>query len=304
MDGPVVPSDSRAIRVLPIAFFFPVWENAGPGSGLELERKRGIVMTPSSLPLDVAAASFPGGEHRRLDRNNQDSFAVRFRDDLLVAAVADGCSSAPFSEAGAILGVRLFADLLIDDRSRRPFDSPDENLERVRRELLRRLRLLAGDDGEGVDRIASEALLFTLVGLLATPERLLLFALGDGEIVANGLRSSLRFPGEAPPYLGHELLGAAGAAPPVPFRIVADLPREDLRWAAIGSDGLADLLAAAGRSCGAGREPVPSLEELAGDERLFRNPRFLERKLRLAGQAGFLPDDTTLVVVRTRAPEE
>ena len=60
----------------------------------------------------MAAGSAIGREHRRLGRNNQDAWACAVGPGLLVAAVADGCSSGAHTEVGARLAVHWMAAAL------------------------------------------------------------------------------------------------------------------------------------------------------------------------------------------------
>lgn len=261
----------------------------------------------SGVGFELAGGSIPGADHLRAARNRQDAFAWAKTPQGLVAVVADGCGSGAHSELGALLATRLLvtglAGLLglgLD---------PETLLETARRDLLARLRLLAGalalepdrvhaaSPPAGLSRTVREHLLFTLVGAFVCQGELVSFALGDGLLVLNGDPRTLGpFPGNQPPYLGYALL--RGPADPevdraLAFRIHHRVPIDEVRSLLLGTDGVADLMA---------RDPEP-LARFWTQDRYFKNPDLVRRELtlaqrRLGGRA--LADDTTLVVLRRR----
>ena len=295
-------------------------------------------MNPATVPnprFQFTAASVAGRDHLRVGRNNQDAWAVFHGRRALVAVVADGCGSAPHSEAGARLGARLLASALarrlegganpIEAPSEAPGEAPIEApieslLEEARREVLSQLRAVAlglcpssAPDARLLLGQVRDHLLFTLVGAVVGPAETVAFALGDGLLEVDGRPLALGpFPGNEPPYLGYALLpevlhGVPEAA--LRLQIVARLPTTSLRTLALGTDGACDLAAA-------GAPPAALLD----DGLLFRNPDALRRRLfllarespgavrpaPLASPASPAPratlaslhDDTTLVLIR------
>ena len=105
-----------------------------------------------------------------------------------------------------------------------------------------------------------------------------IFTCGDGLVSVNGDPQAIG-PEEAPPYLGYALLGGEGV-----FTVRRRLPASGLDSLALGTDGALDLL--------------PRLDELSRDERVFRNPDGLRRRLVLLGRQGLFADDATLVLLR------
>jgi hypothetical protein len=250
------------------------------------------------LSFQVAAGTVTGRDHVVSGRPNQDAYAVWRGPDAVVAVVADGCGSQRGSETGARVGAHLLADALRRHRRRIHGEEAAVALEDVRRDVLDHLRRLASAMGERLEPTVAEFFLFTLVGALVTDEHALVFALGDGVVAVNGDVRVLSFPRNEPPYLGYGLLGAGPA-----FAMLAQRPTAEVESILIGTDGLAALL-------DGGALP---LSDLWSDDRFFRNPAALTRRLTLVNRpqtridwerrrveraGGLLSDDTSVVVLR------
>ena len=259
-----------------------------------------------ALPFQIAGGSIPGQAHVAAGRNNQDAFAWEANAAGMAAVVCDGCGTAPHSEVGARLGARLVARsaarLLALDLD------PADLLERVRRDVLWRLRLLAtgmSADASSFARTVVDHFLFTVVGALATRRWVTTFSLGDGLVVLDGERLRLGpFPGNEPPYLGYALLDAGGREHP--FELHRPVPVEGARWLLLATDGAVDLEALADRAVHGREERVGPLGQFWTDDRFFRNADMVRRRLAVVSRGargGLLPDDTTIVVLRRRGRE-
>jgi hypothetical protein len=266
----------------------------------------------SSLPFDIAAASVTGREHSRAGRNNQDAFCVEACAQGVVAVVADGCGSGAHSELGAQAGARQVVASAL--RLLREGERVEGNgfLPLLRERSLAFLRELAQSLGKGC---LQDCLLFTVVGAVVTPEHTLVFSAGDGLWALNGqVRALGPFPGNAPPYLAYGLIPDSL----VPFVPQALVPTAEVRSLLLGTDGVGDLARLAEALVPEREEPVGALSQYWSEERYFRNPDALRRRLsllsresvrvdpvshRLVRTPGLLPDDTTLVVLRRRLGE-
>ena len=261
------------------------------------------------LPFDVAAATVMGREHARAGRNNQDAFWARASEHGLAAVVADGCGSGAQSELGAQLGARRVVEGALSLLGLGvPVDSP-EFLQRLGADVLCFLQAISGELGE---RAIGEALLFTVVGAVVTPEHTLVFSAGDGVWALNGDVQRLGpFPGNAPPYLAYGLLKPGV----VSLKANTLRPTAEVDSLLLGTDGAADLADLAGARVPEREEPVGPLSQFWSDARYFQNPDALRRRLsllnresvradfsaqRLVRVPGLLSDDTTLVVLRRR----
>jgi len=233
----------------------------------------------------VSAGTVPGREHTRLSRNNQDGLAIRAHNNRLVAVITDGCSSGTFSEVGARLGAAWLADAALHT------DSPAAALDT----LLTRLDTLAPTGDARVPFVA-DYLLFTALVAIVTPDRALIYGLGDGLCAIRtptgaALSALDAGPDNAPPYLGYRLLDPTalarfdGELSPV---VHSDGPA-DFDALLIGSDGLSDL-------------PPEALLDLLTAPAHGRNASLLQKRLNALGpRKGQLPDDTTAVLLRSRS---
>ncbi len=168
------------------------------------------------------------------------------------------------------------------------------------------------------DRFAEECLLFTIVGVLITERETTIFARGDGIAVVNGEPYRFGpFPGNAPPYLAHELSIPETRSDRQTFTLHR-FPTETITSVLIGTDGVINLKQKANVPMPGSTELVGPISQFWTDDRYFRNPDMVRRKLtllhrtvlrpdwdaqRLDVSRGLLPDDTTLVAIRRRKEE-
>lgn len=263
------------------------------------------------ISFDIAAASVAGREHVRTGRNNQDALYVRASEHGVVAVVTDGCGSSGHSEVGSWLGARRVVEVALEALARGARPEEPSFLERVRSEVLRYVEEVSGRLGP---EALAEAMLFTVVGALITPEHTLIFSAGDGLWALNGKVHTLGpFPGNAPPYLTYGLLRPGMA----PLERQALVPTPEVESLVLGTDGAQELLELEDTPMPESGEPVGPFSQLWEEDRFFRQADALRRWLtlltrehvradfearRLVRTPGLLGDDTTLLVLRrTRA---
>ena len=261
-----------------------------------------------------ASGSVQGREHWLARRNNQDASCVLAGPDALVAVVADGCGSAPHSEVGARLASALLARTLARRAAAARPACRDESaalLGDALDEVLATLEVVAG--GRGTDALpwVRDHLLATALGVVVTAERALVFRVGDGVVGVNDAFATHAAPGNTPPYLAYRLLppeccrlDAAALAPAIEW----EGPAESLASVVLATDGAAELRV--GES-----DPHATLRAWLGDDRLYRHPVALGRRLvqlardeqaidwderQLRRRPGVLRDDTSLVLLRRR----
>ncbi len=260
---------------------------------------------PGLPAFEIAGGSIPGQAHVAAGRNNQDAYAWEASPHAIVAVVCDGCGSAPHSEVGAAIGARLVVRSALRHLPRSL--DPADLLERVRLDVLRRLRLLAlvmSRDATTFARTVLEHFLFTIVGAVVTNRLATTFSLGDGLVVRDGERWQLGpFPGNEPPYLAYALLARSGEHR---FEVHRPVPVAEVRSLLLATDGAIELEHLADRAVLGRNERVGPLEQFSSDDRFFRNPDMVRRRLVVVSRGahgGRLPDDTTLVVLRRRPGE-
>ena len=236
-------------------------------------------------PYQLAGGSVAGRSHAISGRNNQDGFCWIQSERGAVAVVCDGCGSRPHSEIGAKVGARLVAEsatMLLDSNH-----SVDEVLERVRTSTLEGIEAWArGISARHYREIVVDYFLFTIVGVLVDQERVTPFSLGDGLLVINGERSELGpFENNEPPYLSYGLLHPSTAPR---FNVHPSLDLDATESFLVGTDGALEL---------------PQLEPFWEDDRIFRNPDMVRRRLAVhQREHRALGDDTTLIVARSQRP--
>ena len=266
--------------------------------------------------FEIAGGSVVGREHTAAGRNNQDAYCWSRTPELTVAVVADGCGSGAHSEVGARLGVRLVVESIRARSERLRSEPPDEVLERVRLDVLAQLRVLANAMGGSFSQVVGDYLLFTVVGFVLTPSRSFGFSLGDGVAAINGRTEVLRFSANQPPYLAYALTGSTltdSDPSALRFQVRWSVPTGEVESLLIGTDGAADIDDAADRRRAGRGEPAGPLCQFWEDDRCFRNPYTIGRRLALLNREsiqpdwdgrtlnrehGLLPDDTALVVLR------
>jgi hypothetical protein len=257
--------------------------------------------------FEMASGSVAGREHRRAGRNNQDAVITRIGKKGLVAIVADGCSSGPKTELGAIFGAQLACGNLC---ALLPFiNEPAALLEEVRARIIEGLKTLVGAIRPlSVGQYIEEHLLFTLVGAAITPEKSIFFSLGDGYIAINGERLPLGpFEGNMPPYVGYALTKSSIDPDELKFKIHRVMPTAELMSFLIGTDGVDDLAGAAEKQMPGKTDLVGPLDALWTEDRYFTNPFKLRQHLVLVNGGvkdmntpGLLSDDTTLAIGRRK----
>ena len=246
-------------------------------------------MTLSGSFLAVAG-SVTGRDHRRAERDGQDGHALVVTEDVVAAIVTDGCSSGRASEIGARVGAAWLAALV--EQRFRGSSGAEAGAADVTRELLARLELLARSfDAAGEIRAArvDQSLLFGFLAAVVTPVTSIVFGIGDGIVVVDGVVTVIDpGPENAPPYLAYGLVGGSHAC--IEPRIHFVGRSADVEVLAVATDGAAPLVQSADSA----------LSAIAADPRYARNPSLLRKRLVVLSDRGTFSDDATVGVVRRR----
>ena len=285
------------------------------------QRKSTVSLTHSDshpIPFDIAGGSVRGQHHEKGGSNNQDAFAWRYTDGTVIAVVCDGCGSSKNSEVGAKLGARLTVEAL---RIWLPVmhDTPAEvALEQVRLHLLSQFGELVKTMGDNPLKTILNYFLFTIVGTVITPQRVVVFTHGDGVLAINDDYTNITYADNAPPYLAYDLVRDAldpAIHEHLTFRVHWEGHPDEVRHLLIGSDGVDDLHLAA-EQCLPGKSTlVGPLAQFWREDRYFTNGRNIRRHLKrvnrtvtqcdreqhdIRKERGLLPDDTTFIVMRRK----
>lgn len=269
--------------------------------------------------FEIAAGSIPGTDHTKPGqpgwKNNQDAHDFQAGNDFLIGVVCDGCGGVEngFSEFGARLGARLvakaFADVLRQDNRLDLF--ADVMLAEVERRVTNSLAEVAAmgtDSLPARNSFAVTHMLFTIVGVVMTEETTLVFSFGDGVYAVNGEVTVIPpFPDNQPPYIAYQFVPSSVDPSLLRFETRALLPTAEVRSVLIGSDGVADLIAAAEMPLPVSGTPLGPLSQFWEEDRFINNPDMIRRRLALANRehvegglmkGGLLHDDTTILLVR------
>jgi len=247
--------------------------------------------------FECASGSMIGRHHVLAGKNNQDAFRVVRQERYIIAVVCDGCGSGKHSEVGAKLGTRMVIDAIADLLNHDLAISDREFWKAVQTNLLQKLKdFVAISNGDM--EFVNDYLLFTIVGVLITPNETVTFSMGDGAIAVNGKLNQIpAYPDNAPPYLAYGLYRPDA----VSFEIRDRLPTSEVESILIATDGIDDFIA------------VATIGQFWQEDRYFKNPDALRRKLamlnreetkpdwqrrELVKRSGALSDDTTIVVLR------
>lgn len=308
----------------------------------------------NSFNFRIAAGSIVGADHlgrNDLIKGDNNHDAHRYMNitssdgrttEGILAVVADGCGGMPrknqtrlgirHSEVGAWIGLELLATTLTQQLSRLDlqealsFESASILLERTRQDLLAQLRVLANamtPQNQSFTQTVNDYFLFTVVGALLTPLTTAIFSLGDGFYALNGEIKQLGpFPENRPPYLAYGLINPVDYADnqeQLHFQVLELLPTSKVNSLLVGTDGVADLIAAAEKQIPGSEESVGPISQFWNEPRYLTNRYAIYQRLcllnsearklvtsgdtpRIESASRLLRDDTTLVVI-TREPE-
>jgi hypothetical protein len=251
-----------------------------------------------ALGFQVSVGSIPGRAHvgsgNLLNgKNNQDGFVLEVFDDCIIALVQDGCSSGAHSEVGAKVGAKILSRLIYDSIRSGALpavataDDASLQLERIRRRLLSRLKLIAESLKMpncicpnqskckcGEKKLVHDFLLFTTVGLIVMPSRTIIFSLGDGMYALNDRIEELGpFPNNAPPYVAYSLFPNLFAVNQelLRYKIHAVIPTQQLNSAMVATDGLKELVGRELRTFPGKQKCIGNLRQLWLDDRFFED---------------------------------
>ncbi len=205
-----------------------------------------------------AAAAVTGGAHRAAGRAGQDAALVDVAAGILV--VADGCGSAPASEVGARLAVRLWRAAVGRQQAAGTDLTAAATWAAARTEVVEALRaLVVATDAT----LAATHLQFTSLVGVVTATHVVVYVVGDGR--CGGVIDATFAPGadNAPNYIAADLVDAG-----VPGELrVAPRGEAGMLW--LGSDGIAELADAT----------PDALTALLGDARATCSDERLRRRL-------------------------
>lgn len=279
--------------------------------------------------FDIAGNTIVGynhlGEKVLLGTNNHDAHQVLQTATHSLGIVCDGCGSGEHSEVGAKIGALLLKARLNEYVSRlchRKFEEvlPDLEiyLERARQDVLAYIRTQVLSFGGSMSDFVKNYYLFTVMGFIICADWTAIFSIGDGVFMLNE-ETVVTNSGEAnePVYLSYEITGStlSNQDPEnLRFKIRRLIKTEKVKRLLIASDGAAFFGKIQERSIPGQQRLVGGLEQFF-EQRYFDNPDAVRRTLALINtkkvrmnsardgltvEHGLLPDDTTIVVAKSK----
>ena len=224
---------------------------------------------------------------------------------MTLAVVCDGCGSCLHSEVGAKIGAKLWISLVREHLSQHS----KINWQQIQQAMLVELKKIAQTIAihTPLIEVIKDYFLFTLLGVVITPDQTTIISLGDGVIAVNEELTIIPdYPNNAPPYLAYQLFSSNKENR---FKIHCQVSTGKINSLLIGTDGLKDVLPST-------HHPVSKTNNLTQfwqNDGYFKNPDLIRRHLFLMNRetikpnwerqtlekkVGQLSDDTTIVVMR------
>lgn len=276
---------------------------------------------PPSFPIAIGGVTQRKTSLSEFCVNSQDAYGLYIGKQLLIGVVSDGCGSgAEITQDQARcssneVGARLLVQATINGclrilkaphgilRQKQQLDKAF--LPRLTKVLLKSLtttvKAFCGKDEEQSERFIFDNLMATILGVIVTEGRFLVFGCGDGYIGVNDEIVCLK--DEAGKYLANNLLPVfcprQYKSRDLTSRLhsLANSTTDDLRAVLLATDGFGPVHSS--DNCffqNILRTPAPSLQVNAGHDRLLREIR--RRVSTGAGKDVEFSDDATLIAVR------
>ena len=279
--------------------------------------------------FEIATGSVRGAEHVRIDKPNQDSLLVHRQDNNIIGVVCDGNSSSEYSEVGSRIGARIICKN-IKSWLEWAFNKDGEIAEE---ELSWFMDKLKGDIVGDINKVSSimsfsplskksnekdilsDHFVFTSLFFIITNSVYIVAGVGDGTYIINDeLKPIGDYPGNCPPGIVYALFPYLDSHMHE-VAIHEFGPVSDLKNILIASDGADYITEKCLHNIPGKDEPVGEINQFLENDKYFKNPDSVRRKLTLMNRntqkidwgnktidksTGLLYDDTTLIAVRRK----
>ena len=265
--------------------------------------------------FEVASGSVRGRDHELSGKNNQDAHFISFNDKALIAVVCDGCGSGKYSEVGAQIGSRLISQFLLNKINNLTSDVSRNAavFESVRLDVVANLRILANGMGGSLSKTVGDYFLFTVIATVVKEDFIYILTYGDGLFIVNGEALTIGpFLNNEPPYLGYSISGTSLQEENQKFTSHI-FPTCEVSSLLIGCDGVSNIISCFDKTLPAREEKVGPISQFWENDKYFKNPDNVRRRLTIMNTPqmridwkdlsvlnypGLLPDDTTFIVIR------
>ena len=255
-------------------------------------------------PLRFSWGSVIGADHVKSKKNCQDALMIIQKKDLTVAFVSDGCGDAvdsPFSEVGSRLGVAMVVNRIVsqlENKARWRWDwclNSAVFWKDVQEYTLEKIEDVARGLGGDYAKNVVNHFLFTLVGMVMTPELTTFVGLGDGYYFLNGDKYQMmsETKDNMPVYLAYNLV-ETNLKKMAPEDLILR-PRKTALTSSVDSlmiatDGLNGVLADP-------KKLVPGTKtEVGGPEEFWSNPKYFDNPFSLGWRLNLLASEKRTMV--------
>ncbi len=246
-------------------------------------------------PFRFSSGIVIGADHVKSKKNCQDAMLVIEKRDLVVAVVGDGCGDpvdSPYSEVGSRMGVTLIANQIAGRlesvaRWRWNFLLQGKDFwSGVQKHTINQIE----DNGHGMGGSFSQNIikhfLFTIVGMVITPDITLFFGAGDGYYFLNGRMFPLltKDADNMPPYLAYNLVETTlkkMSAEDLRLKVFQTVQTRSVTSAMISTDGIEGILQNPSKIVPGTRTPVGDVHQFWTNAEYYENPNSLGWRLNL-----------------------
>ncbi len=276
--------------------------------------------------IKVSSGIVIGADHVRIKKNCQDALLVVEKQDLLVAVVGDGMGDpidSLHAEVGSTIGVTAIANYIAGRLESAPKWKWNSMLrgrelwEETQKHTLNLIESTSHAMGGSYSRAIIKHFLFTIVGMVVTPEITLFFGTGDGNYFLNGQMYEMfaKDVDNMPPCLAYNLVGTTSkrlTTEDLRLRVRHAVSTKTVQSAMIATDGIEWFLKDPTKIVPGTRNPVGGPEDFWSNKEYFENTEALGWRLNLLAtekkridwavsemetQPAILKDDLAVVVV-------
>ncbi|KKT49900.1 MAG: hypothetical protein UW41_C0001G0046 [Candidatus Collierbacteria bacterium GW2011_GWC2_44_18] len=244
-----------------------------------------------------------GADHVATKKNCQDALKMLQKPEFLVAFVADGCGDAiysPYSEMGSRQGVTTAVNYVaakLETTSKWRWNSTLQSTGfwgDVQRHSLEKMDDAARGMGGNYKQVVISHFLFTLVGMVVTPDITLFVSLGDGYYFLNGEMYEVR-PNPVdnmPPYLAFNLVETSlrkMSPEELKLSVKKVVPTRSVESVMISTDGLGGILSDS-------KKRVPGTNtEVGGPEQFWNEKDYFDNTFSLGWRLNQLATEKKII---------
>lgn len=276
-------------------------------------------------PLKFVSGIAIGQDHVKSKKNCQDALLVVEQKDLVVAVVGDGIGDpvdSPYSEVGSRIAVSAIANQIASrlntmSRWRWNYHLHGKDFwDGIQNHALNLIEDIAVGMGGSRSRNIIRHFLFTIVGMVVTPDLTLFFGAGDGNYFLNGKMYEMYAKDEDnnPPCIAYNLVGTTSkriTQEDMLLRVRHTVPTKSVLSAMVTTDGIEWFLKDPKKLVPGTKIPVGGPEDFWTNREYYDNPDSLGWRLNLLAtekrkidwkaselevQPAILNDDLALVV--------